>query len=99
MDVLLPENKTRLKTNNIRYNPGKLVKCFMFSLQVYCVSVFQLKGNMIVALILSCTIAGLLWFLSTPLRIELWLIPGPWWRRYSGDVKPLLFDRGSNVFL
>jgi hypothetical protein len=34
-DVLLPENQTRLKTSQHQIQPWKLLKCFIFSLQVY----------------------------------------------------------------
>lgn len=37
---------------------------------------FDSKVKMISVLFLSCAIAGLLWFLSTPSRTRLWSIPG-----------------------
>ncbi|XP_044718105.1 cytochrome p450 domain-containing protein [Hirsutella rhossiliensis] len=39
--------------------------------------------------LLSCAVAGLLWFLATPLRTGLWSIPGPWWRRYTDIFQAL----------
>lgn len=41
---------------------------------------------MLMLLILIPAVAGLLWFIVTPLRTGLWAIPGPWWRRYSGKL-------------
>ncbi|EXJ69160.1 uncharacterized protein A1O5_08095 [Cladophialophora psammophila CBS 110553] len=32
-------------------------------------------------LLLACIVAGVIWFLATPLRTGLWRFPGPWYRR------------------
>lgn len=43
-------------------------------------------------LFLSCAVAGVIWFLATPLRSGLWRFPGPWWRRYTGSQYHGPFD-------
>jgi hypothetical protein len=45
---------------------------------------------MLHTLFLACLVAGVIWFLATPLRTGLWRFPGPWWRRYTGS-QGLLF--------
>jgi hypothetical protein len=45
---------------------------------------------MLGVLLLFFAIAGLAWFLATPFRTGLWHIPGPWWRRYTGEIEDFI---------
>ena len=41
--------------------------------------------KMLILLFSASVVAGVIWFLATPLRTGLWRFPGPWWRRYTGN--------------
>lgn len=41
---------------------------------------------MIGVIVLFGAVAGLLWFLATPFRTGLWSIPGPFLRRFTGEI-------------